>query len=90
MFTTTKSQKNNGAESSRVKKYVQELLNDEDSVVMVSELKCQEEGCPPVETVVAVFSKGTSVKYKIEKAIKDVQLEDVKDALAGNKNCDHH
>ena len=31
------------------------LRLDEEATVMVSELACMEEGCPPVETVIAVF-----------------------------------
>eukprot|EP00929_Paragymnodinium_shiwhaense_P095671 TRINITY_DN5691_c0_g1_i6.p1 TRINITY_DN5691_c0_g1~~TRINITY_DN5691_c0_g1_i6.p1 ORF type:complete len:161 (+),score=32.29 TRINITY_DN5691_c0_g1_i6:74-556(+) len=60
----------------------------------VSEVRCPEEGCPPVETVLTDLSvkrasPGNGV-YKIFKAIKDVTKDDVQKALAcaGATGCD--
>jgi hypothetical protein len=51
----------------------------DDVAVMVTELRCTEPGCPPLETVVAVLS-GTlpTRQYKIHKPLADVTREDVR------------
>lgn len=50
----------------------------EDETVMVSELRCHEDGCPDVETVVAVLSgPGGTRQVKIAKPMADVTAEDL-------------
>lgn len=49
-----------------------------DAHLMVTELRCSEPDCPPVETVIAVLVAGHSPRqYKIHKAAGDVARPDV-------------
>ena len=63
----------------RVKAWVRDIRGlSEEAVVMVSELKCHEDGCPDVETVVAIMSAGTSnATTKFAKPIERVTREDI-------------
>ncbi len=49
----------------------------EDVSIRVIELRCSEEGCPPLETVIAILEPGDNRQYKIHKAAADVNEEDV-------------
>jgi hypothetical protein len=40
-----------------------ELGLDAEATVMVSELACMEEGCPPVETIIAIFPVSSASPY---------------------------
>ena len=51
--------------------------NKEDlPTVMVSELKCTEEGCTPIETVISLLHSSGNKSGKIFKPIKDVTHKD--------------
>mmetsp|Transcript_77203 Transcript_77203/g.184841 ORF Transcript_77203/g.184841 Transcript_77203/m.184841 type:complete len:155 (+) Transcript_77203:35-499(+) len=59
----------------------------------VSEVRCPEEGCPPVETVltdlgVKAPKPGNGV-YKVFKPIADVQKEDIQQALMPSQSHGH-
>jgi hypothetical protein len=43
--------------------------------VMVTELRCSEPGCPPIETVIAILSKGANRQHKLHKRIEEVDEE---------------
>ena len=46
---------------------------------MVSELRCHEEGCPDVETVIALMHEGAEPeKVKIYKPMAELNLEEIK------------
>lgn len=61
----------------------QALRMTEDATVMVTELRCTEPGCPPLETVVAVLrSPGDSAQFKIHKAMEEVVYEDIEEGAA--------
>lgn len=50
----------------------------EDTSVLVTELQCTEEGCPPLETVIAILEgPGQTRQYKLHKALVEVALSDV-------------
>ena len=55
----------------RVKELVRTTWGlDNNVVIMVSELKCHEDGCPDVETVIALMPEGQNPrKIKIERPI---------------------
>ena len=54
----------------------------EDDSVMVTELRCTEPGCPPLETVIALMTAGGPARqHKVHKPMADVTEEDVR-ALA--------
>lgn len=52
-------------------------LGEEDSVV-VTELACAEEGCPPLETVVLIAAAGRpTVQHKLHLPAADVRRDDL-------------
>ncbi len=64
-----------------VKAWAREALRiDDDTTVLVSELACTEPGCPPVETVVAVFA-ATTTKTTIHKPLGEITQTDIEAAL---------
>lgn len=51
-----------------------------ESTVLVSELRCTEPGCPPLETVIALFHQdGRSTQRKLHKPLAEVTEPDVRD-----------
>lgn len=63
----------------RVQRWAREVLGGDGAAVLVTELRCREPGCPPVETVIAVLpAKGERVQWKIPRGIASVTLEDVR------------
>jgi hypothetical protein len=65
--------------TTEIKAWAAEALGLTDDVaVMVTELRCTEPGCPPLETVVAVLGGDRPARqYKIHKPLADVTREDV-------------
>jgi hypothetical protein len=52
--------------------------------VLVTEVRCAEPGCPPVETVIAVMAAGEGTRqYKVVRPLAEVTDADVRRALAG-------
>ena len=50
----------------------------DDTTVMVTELECLEEGCPPIETVFALLRPDVpTVQHKLHKATDAVDAEDL-------------
>lgn len=89
-----------------VKDWIREfaLVPDEFSI-LVTELKCTEPGCPPLETVVALLGpNAVSFQQKVHLAIAEITEEQAKvvaeklqrqmlsDAFGGTKvdECDEH
>lgn len=68
---------------SKVKAFVREHLEKhlgggQDPTIVVSELSCSEPGCPPIETVIAIFQgPGDVRRYKLHKAQAEISREDV-------------
>ena len=63
----------------RVRAWAREAwhLGEEDSVV-VTELRCTEPGCPPLETVVVIAAAGRpTVQHKLHCPAGDVRFEDL-------------
>lgn len=51
---------------------------DDAATLMVSELRCHEDGCPDVETVIAVMADArTSLTWKIAKPMAQVDAGDI-------------
>ncbi|MCO4099035.1 MAG: nitrate reductase [Gemmatimonas sp.] len=49
-----------------------------DDTVLVTELRCHEPGCPPVETVIGILRPGHDTRqFKIGKAPLDVSREEI-------------
>ncbi len=74
-----------GATARRIKDWVREIFAPGDDVtILVSELTCSEPGCPPIETVIALFrGKEQPIKYKIHRPSAEVTREDVAALAAG-------
>ena len=63
----------------RVRGWARELwrLGEGDSVV-VSELRCSEPGCPPLETVVLIAAEGRpTFQHKLRLGASDIRREDL-------------
>lgn len=62
-----------------IKRWVAELLAPPPgAVVIVTELRCTEDGCPPLETVIVVLCDGfATVQYKVHKAMAMVDRSDL-------------
>lgn len=67
------------ARIAQVKSWVREQLHlDEEAVVMVTELRCSEPGCPPLETVIAVLDgPGQRRQQKLHKGVAEITVEDI-------------
>ncbi|MCU0571257.1 MAG: hypothetical protein MUF49_32410 [Oculatellaceae cyanobacterium Prado106] len=69
--------KTDPAKVEQVKTWIYELLQlDPDMVVSISQLQCQEPGCPPIETAITVLSQPPQL-FKIHKAIADIESIDL-------------
>jgi hypothetical protein len=73
-----------------VKRWAAELLPVEpEASLMVTELACYEQGCPPVETVIAALAAGVEPRqWKLHKPIAEVTREDVQALADGATNHD--
>lgn len=61
-----------------IKGWVREALAlDEGATVMVTELRCSEPGCPPLETVIAVLGQGATRRHKLPKGIAEIAMDDI-------------
>ena len=74
------STKPTGGHAKRVKDIVREAWSiPENVIIMVSELRCHDEGCPDVETVIALMHEGNEPeKVKIYKPMVELNLEEIK------------
>ena len=70
---------NNPEVTARVKGWLREVMGlSDDVVVMVTELRCAEDGCPDVETVIAILGEpGIARKHKLLKPLVEVTRFDV-------------
>jgi hypothetical protein len=61
--------------------------------ILVTELKCTEPGCPPVETVIALLpdpKSGTKKRQvKIHKPLTEITEEEVVRAISGHADHEH-
>lgn len=64
-----------------------ELKLDEGATVMVSELACAEEGCPPVETVIAIFRPAMEkLQFRLHRPMAEVTAHDIHEMCAQQAN----
>ena len=73
------NQKRDVAAITTVKHWVSEAFNLTDNdTILVTELQCHEEGCPPLETVIVIMMEGNrKVHYKFHKRITEIAFEDI-------------
>jgi hypothetical protein len=71
-----------------VKEWVAQVFRlGADVSVMVTELRCTEPGCPPLETVIAILDQPRQPRqFKIHKAITDVAFGDVLELTKPEQN----
>lgn len=76
-----------------IKKWTYEAfdLDPETTTIMVTQLECKEEGCPPLETVIAMLFDGKKDKemYKVCKGISEVKQEDIQNLKENLGKHDH-
>ena len=73
-------------QSQQVKDWLYEILQiDRQTVISLSQLQCQDSGCPPIQTAIAVMTSPHRV-IRIHKAIPDIAYTDVVHAIAANTN----
>jgi hypothetical protein len=80
MFRSAGAASVGGAATARqIKEWVRELFATGDDVtILVSELSCSEPGCPPIETVIALFQgRDSTTKFKIHRPSAEVTREDI-------------
>jgi hypothetical protein len=75
----------------RIKDWVRELLAlGDDVTILVSELTCTEPGCPPMETVIAVFrGRDDTTKYTIHRPSAEVTRDDLAGLFASPEGKAH-
>lgn len=71
--------KSNSQAIQQVKAWILDALQlEEETSLMVTELRCTEPGCPPIETVIALLKPSHPThQYKIHKPVTDITVEDV-------------
>ncbi len=76
----------------RVKTWVEATLHlPEGATVLVTELHCNEPGCPPLETVIALLrGPGDRSQLKIPRGVSSVTLDDVRAFLTPGSNDEDH
>jgi hypothetical protein len=80
-----------GAASRRVKAWAAGFAGmGEEDTVMVTELKCTESGCPPLETVIAVLRAGVKpFQAKVHKPVTHITEDDVRVAFGQGSPHEH-
>lgn len=73
-------------QSQQVKDWLYEVLQiDRHTVISLSQLQCQDSGCPPMQTAIAIMTIPHRV-IRIHKAIPDITYADVVQAIAVQKH----
>ena len=71
------------AKIDQIKTWMYEYLNIDLTIpISVSQLRCSEPGCPPIETVIAVMTT-PACKYKIHKPATQIEAGDIAQAVQG-------
>ncbi|MBW4621230.1 MAG: hypothetical protein KME17_17960 [Cyanosarcina radialis HA8281-LM2] len=61
----------------QLKTWAYQLLEiDSEIPVSISQLRCHEPGCPPIETVIAVMTNPLQ-QYKIHKSVAEIEMTDI-------------
>ncbi|WP_409926165.1 hypothetical protein [Gemmatimonas sp.] len=68
----------------QVKAWVRELMDvSPNAAVLVTELRCTEPGCPPLDTVIAILADAVAPRqYTLHRAVADVTRQDIADSAA--------
>lgn len=62
-----------------LKEWASSLLSPPaETTIMITELRCSEPGCPPVETVIALLNRTSGIQqYKVPKPLQEVTRDDI-------------
>jgi hypothetical protein len=84
MFRSTGTPGTGGATARQIKDWVREQLAlGEEVTILVSELACSEPGCPPIETVIALFrGREDTTKYTIHRPSAEITRADIASLFA--------
>ena len=64
-----------------------ELGLNEEATVMVSELACTEDGCPPIETVIVVFRPAMEkLQFRLHRPMAEITAQDIHDMCTRHIN----
>ena len=79
MLIGKSSKRSNLEKVRKIKRALREVLPlPTDTLIMVTELACIEEGCAPLETVIGLLRPGApQLQYKLHKPIADVEAADL-------------
>jgi len=65
----------------QIKQWIYDVLEINEKIsVSLSQLRCTEPGCPPIETVIAILDKPQR-QYKIHKPIAELEQIDIHNLL---------
>jgi hypothetical protein len=68
----------NGDQIRQIKHWVSECFEVQaEETVMVSELRCTEPGCPPLETIIAILSSAERRQFQLHKPVAEIQRSDI-------------
>jgi hypothetical protein len=71
----------NSGQSKQVKEWIYQVLEiNEEIPISLSQLRCTEPNCPPVETVIAVMTSPVK-QYKIHKPIAEIIYTDIAELI---------
>lgn len=85
---SSRSSPRSSERSNEIKAQVAAALRlDDEATVMVSELACKEEGCPPVETIIAVFRPAMDkLQFRLHRPIAEITAHDIEEMCAQQVN----
>jgi hypothetical protein len=76
-FSFSKKTQISSLKNKQIKKWVHQVFElDEEIPISLSQLRCIEPGCPPIETVINVLVSPVKM-YKIHKQITDIEYSDI-------------
>ena len=74
---STKKNKINPQKLSQVKAWVYEFFGlSTDIPISISQLQCNESGCPEIETAIAIMGNPTQL-IKVHKAVNEIEADDI-------------
>ena len=71
----------------QVKDWTRQAFSLDDAIVLVAEVACTEEGCPPVETVIAIMGGAGRVEHRLHLRIVDITPAHLWQLAAGDHGC---
>jgi len=68
----------------QIKTWIRDLLElDLEIPISINQLRCNEPGCPPIETAIVVM-RSPAQKYNIHKTIAEIEHIDISEVISQN------